>query len=155
MIEPLPVVRQRLDFLGACHEAAHQLAVHAARRFRQPVMHPQPFLAADHQSPFSEIRQMTGYRGLRQVQCLMQMADADLAAASRFSSRSRTGSANALNSSTDSSRGSGGLLLHPHSRIYTARIEDVNRALLTRWAVRTACALERLAANLAWLLSLR
>ena len=42
-------------------------------------MHPQPFLAADHQSPFSEIRQMTGYRGLRQVQRLMQMADADLA----------------------------------------------------------------------------
>ena len=42
-------------------------------------MHPKPFLTADHQSPFSEIRQMTGYRGLRQVQCLMQMTDTNLA----------------------------------------------------------------------------
>ena len=50
-----------------------------AGRFRQPVMHPQPFLPADHQSPLPEIRQMAGNRGLRQVQRLMQMADADLA----------------------------------------------------------------------------
>ena len=49
-----------------------------ARRFRQPVMHPEPFLAADHQSPFPEIRQVAGNRGLRQVEGLVQMADADL-----------------------------------------------------------------------------
>ena len=50
-----------------------------AGRLRQPVMHPQPFLAADHQSPLPEIRQMAGHRGLRQVERLMQVADADLA----------------------------------------------------------------------------
>jgi len=50
------------------------------RRFRQPVMHPKPFPASDYQSPFPEIRQMTGYRGLRQVEGLVQMADADFTA---------------------------------------------------------------------------
>jgi len=67
VIELLPVLFQDIDFLEARPEATDQGPMQLTGRFRQPVMHPKPFLAADHQSPFPEIRQMAGHRGLGQV----------------------------------------------------------------------------------------
>src|SRR5271157_4392348 len=67
VIELLPVLLQGIDFLGARPEATDQGPMQLTRRFRQPVMHPKPFLASDYQSPFPEIRQMAGHSGLGQV----------------------------------------------------------------------------------------
>src|SRR5450755_1547100 len=78
VIELLPVLLQGLDFLEASSDATDQGPMQFTGRFRQPVMHPQSFSAAGHQAPFPEIRQMAGHRGLRQLEGLMQMANADL-----------------------------------------------------------------------------
>ena len=68
-------------------------------------MDPEPFLAAHDKAVLAQVRQVPGDRGLGQAQRLVQVADAHLSrlSASRFSSRSRTGSANALKSRAESS----------------------------------------------------
>ena len=93
------------------------MAVQLAGRFGQTVMDPQPFLAADHQSPFPEICQMAGHRGLRQVEGLMQMADADLAVRQEVQQPQPHRIGERLEEFDRIIQGIRRSLLHPHSRI--------------------------------------
>ena len=73
------VFSQELMASQARRDAFEQTAMKLRPGLRQPVINPEPLLAADHQPVPPQVSQMPRDRGLRQLERFVQMADANLA----------------------------------------------------------------------------
>ena len=88
-----------------------------AQRFGQPIMDPEPFLAADDQPTSPQVCQMAGDRGLRQFEGFMQVADADLAIREQVQQPEPHRVGERLEEFDGFIQRVGSLLLYPHSQI--------------------------------------
>ena len=76
----MAVLSEDFGVAEAAIEAAEEDAMQTGPGSCQAIMDPEPLLAADDQSMLAEVGEVSGDRGLRKRQGLVQMADADLLA---------------------------------------------------------------------------